>query len=298
MKNAIFLLLMVAMLLPIGVQAQTSIGTVSGTNVLVDMAKYDPYPAQADDFVTVWFDVSNRGTESAENVTFTLLPKYPFSLPDNDPTRTITQLSGLTSKRIEYRLLVDKNAPEGRSEMEIKYSRGPGVETSKKFNITVNNSIEQAALNALFVSAKPSPAPGILSTISMDVVNADKGAAYYVLAKAESSIATIERNEIFIGTLEPNDFDNVDYELKINENTEPGKYPVDITFYYRDKDSNLITEKDVVEIEVLSKTDSLPAATQIPQYMYVIYIIVLLIAIRLLIPFFKWFVKPFRRRKK
>ncbi len=291
---AIFVLLAVTM--TGWAQAQSSITPIEGVSLTIGLAKYDPIPAQAGDFTTLWFDVANRGNEAAQNVTFELTAKYPFSLPDNDPIQKIDFLSGLTSKRIEYRLFVAKDAPSGVSEVEVNYYMGSVIKISKKFNITVNNSINYANLNALFVSASPQPVSGAETNLSVDVVNANKGTAYYVIAKAESPVMAIERNEIFIGTLEPNDFDNLDFKLRINEGIPPGTYPVNLTFTYRDKDSNLFTESDIINLQVFPVSAAAgPAA--VPAYMYLVYIIVLLVVIRLAFPFGKWFIKPFRKKK-
>ena len=287
-----------ALLLAACAQAQSSIIPIEGISLTVSLAKYDPIPAQAGDFAALWFDISNRGNQDAKNITFELVAKYPFILPDNNPVQTIDFLAGSSNKRIEYRLFVAKDAPDDAGEVEVNYYIGNAAKINKKFNITVNNTIETADLNALYVSAAPVPVVGSETNLSVDVVNADKGTAYYVIAKAESPVAAIERNEIFIGTLEPNDFDNVDFRLRISEGVAPGTYPVNLVFFYRDKDSKLFTENDTVEISVLSKAAAFSAPPPVPAYMYIVYILALLIAVRLLIPFGKWFIKPFRRKKR
>ncbi len=291
MKKLVFLLVLLSF------AAMVNADVIRGTSVDVSMAKYDPIPAGADNYVTVWFDVTNRGTENIDNFTVTLTPKYPFSLTDNDPDRMIT-IAGLTTSRVEYRMLVDKNAPDGKSEIEIRYLIAKDSLAKKKFNITVNNSIEKAHLDAIYVSSKPSPYAGGKTTVSIDVVNADRGIAYYIIAKASSSVATIERNEIFIGTLEPDDFDNVDFDLEINKDTAPGVYPLDVVFEYRDENSKLLTETDTIELNVKEASDVLPQQQEVPIYMYPVYLVVLLFVIRLAIPFFRWLFKPFRRKHR
>ncbi len=291
MKKLVFLLVLLSF------AAMVNADVPRGTSVDVSMAKYDPIPAEADDFVTVWFDVYNRGTDTLEDFTVTLTPKYPFSLPDNDPDRVI-DIAGLTTSRVEYRMFVDNNAPDGRSEIEIKYFITESSLAKKKFNITVNNSIEKADLNAIFVSSKPRPYVGGKTAISMDVVNADRGVAYYIIAKASSPVAYIERDEIFVGTLEPDDFDNVDFELEVKGDTAPGIYPLHLVFEYRDENSKLLTETDTINLTVKQANDVLPQAEAVPIYMYPVYLVGLLIVIRLAIPFFKWLFKPFRRRHR
>ncbi len=268
----------------------------SGTNLAVSMAKYDPAPAEAGRFVTVWFDVMNRGSDIAENISFILTPKYPFSLPDNDPLRAMS-IPSASSVRLEYRLLVDKNVPDSVGELKLTSKISSAAIAEWTFNLTIDNTLEDAELNALFVSAKPTPYPGGSFNISVDVVDANKGTAYYVVAKAESPVADIARDEVFIGTLEPNDYDNLDFEMKVKPGTAPGTYPLKITFIYRDKDSKLFTDSDTVNFTVAPQGDAAETAS-VPVWMYLINIVVLLIVIRMAIPFGKWFLKPFRRKNK
>jgi hypothetical protein len=268
----------------------------SGTNILVSMAKYDPAPAEAGRFVTVWFDVLNRGSDIAENFTFSLTPMYPFSLPDNDPAKTIS-IPSSSSVRIEYRLFVDRDAPDTKGELKLVSKISSAAVAEWAFNVTIDNTLEDADLKALFVSARPTPYAGGSFNISVDVVNANKGTAYYVRAKVESPVASIGRNEIFIGTLEPNDYDNLDFELNVMPNTPAGTYPLNITFAYRDKDSKLFVENDVVNFRVSAQGD-MPVSESVPAWMYIVNIVVILILIRLAIPFGKWFLKPFRRKNK
>jgi hypothetical protein len=269
---------------------------VAGTNIAISMANYNPAPAEAGKFVTVWFDVTNRGSDIAEDVQLTLVPAYPFTLPDNDPVRTIS-IPSTSNVRVEYRLFVDREAPDTLGELKLITKISSAATAEFTFNITIDNTVEDAELQSLFVSTKPTPFPGGTFNISVDVVNANKGTAYYVLATAESPVADINRNKVFIGTLEPNDYDNIDFEMKIKPNTAPGTYPLKITFTYRDKDSKLFADEDMVDFTVAAQGDASDTAS-LPVWMYAINIVVLLIVIRLAIPFFKWFIKPFRHRKK
>ena len=140
------------------------------------------------------------------------------------------------------------------------------------------------------------PFPGGLTKITVDIVNADSGTAYYTLVKASSEAATIDRDSIFVGTLEGNDFDSVDFDLKIKD-VEPGTYPVDISMVYKDKDSNEVSSSGTVYLRVGS-TEEFAAVSKVeaPIWMYAFYIFIFVVVLRLLIPFFKWLVKPLRKK--
>lgn len=269
---------------------------IKGGVLDVVLAKYDPFPAEAGDLVTVWFDVRNIGIEEAENAVFVLMPEYPFSLPNNDPERVYGRITGLDDIRLEYKLLVDKDAANGTYDLKIKYSNEGRIFTEETFLVTASKSRDSADLRALFVRTEPLPYPGSLSRLTVDIVNADSGTAYYTLVKASSDAASIGRDSIFVGTLEGNDFDSVDFDMKI-KNVEPGTYPVEISMIYKDKDSNEISNNGTVYLRVGS-TEEFAAVSkaEAPVWMYIIYIFVFVVVIRLLVPFFRWLVKPLRKK--
>lgn len=270
---------------------------IKGSVLDVKLAKYDPAPAESGGLVTVWFDVKNLGIEKAANATFVIIPEYPFSLPNGDPERVYGSLTGLDDIRLEYKILVDESAPNGTYYMKMKYSTEGKIFSEETFGITVSEESDVADLKALFVKVYPPAFPGKASRLSIDVINADSGTAYYTLVKASSDIADIERDNIFVGTLEANDFDSVDFDMKIRD-VEPGIYPVSIKMIYKDKDSVEHEESSEIYVRVGSREElAALSKTDTPVLMYVAYIIVFVLAIRLLLPFLKWLVKPMIKKK-
>src|SRR3989338_5268477 len=70
----------------------------------VELAKYDPTPAEAGKIVTVWIKAENTGTEIYKDALFTLKADYPFSLPNNDPVRSYGGISPGDNVLLEYKL--------------------------------------------------------------------------------------------------------------------------------------------------------------------------------------------------
>jgi hypothetical protein len=273
---------------------------ISGGLLSVSLAKYEPSPAQAGKYVTVWFDVVNKGNSPAEDITFNLQTKYPFTLPDNDAIKTYSRISGLDSIRIEYRLFVDKNTPNSTVGMTLVYNVGGTGAIEKKFNITVEETAreETTDLRALFVDAKPIAYPTGTSKLSLDIVNLDDGMAYHTMVRADAEFAEIKRNEVFVGNLAGDDFDSVDFDMNI-KGVPKGTYTVNITMLYKDTDGNEKIQSNLVYMKVLTMEEALMTSTSgTSAWMYIIYIIVIIVLIRaLLIPFVRWFVKPFRKKK-
>lgn len=263
----------------------------------IELAKYDPFPAEGGKIVTVWIKAENVGTETVKDARFALKADYPFSLPNNDPVRNYGGIGAGDDVLLEYKLFIDTNAPNGTHKMKIIYGSGDKITAEKEFEITVKEREKDADLEALLVKLDPEAYPGSDSRLTMDIVNRNPGTAYFTLVKAESPAAIIEKNEVYVGNLESDDFDSVDFDLRIKD-VQPGEYPVNVTMTYKNKDSVVLEKKDIVTIKVVSENEAKQQLqTEPPVMNIIILIVVLLIAIRLAFPLFRWYTKPFRNRK-
>ncbi len=288
---------LVAILAFILVATALAAPVVIGGVLKVELAKYDPAPAQAGKIVTIWIKAENTGTEPLADAVFTLKPEYPFSLPNNDPVRSYGSIASGDDILLEYKLYVDPGAPNGTYKMKVIYGRG-GITSEKDVEITVKEKDKGADLDAFFVRMEPVAYPGSSTRLTIDIVNRNPGTAYYTTASIESPAAVIERNEIYVGNLESDDFDSVDFDLKIKSDVQPGQYPVHVTMTYKDADSDTFQKTDTVNINVISaKEANAGTQSELPLLNIVIGILVLLVLVRLAMPMFHWFVKPFRGKK-
>ncbi len=161
----------------------------------------------------------------------------------------------------------------------------------------MNKSKNEANLQALFVKLDPIGYPLGESTLTVDVVNTKSGTAYYAIVRAESPVADIERNEVFVGTLNPDDFESVDFIMKFR-NVTAEVYPVNITVSYKDKDDMPITEYDTVYVKLISAEEAM-AMNKIttPPWIYAVYLITVIVILRYIIwPIVKRIVRHFRHR--
>ena len=290
MREILLVPIMLLVIASFAAQAQIS---PTGAVIKAELAKYDPAPAEAGNIVTVWIKAENIGLDAAPNTSFELIPKYPFSIVDNDAKRNYGRIEGKSSAQLEWRLFVDDKASKDVYQFEIVYSIG-GLATNKKlFNISVVQSKSIYELDALYVGMESSAYPGGTSTLSVDIANIASGTVYFVIAKAETDIATIERNEIFVGTLAPNDFDTSDFLLHIKNDAEPGKYPVKIITKYKD-DKNIEHENtNTVNINIVSAAEAIPPQKIDMTSIVLDFILLILIVKFILLPI----IKHFRKKK-
>ncbi len=273
-----------------------STGVIKGNLLNVQLAKYDPTPAEAGKVLTLWIKAENKGIEPVPNATFFIETAYPFSLPNSDASRYYGRITGLDDIKLEYKVLVDKRAINGTYAIKMKYQTGDNLWLEKDFSITVSEFEREknADLKALYVKTDPAAYSNGASRLTVDIANVGDGTAYYTIIKAESDVADIERDEIFVGTLNPNDFDSADFDMKFRNVT--GGYPVKITMTYKDKDGNEVDQNDEVYISLISQEEAKRAEKrETPLWTYAIYLIALVLVLKfILAPIGK---RVFKRKK-
>lgn len=264
----------------------------------VSQMKSDPYPVEPGEYATLWIQVYNTGTETAENVTFELDPEYPFSLDPNEKAkRSFSSIPGLFDVVLKYKIRVDSDAVDGDNELNLKYKIGEGGWVTKEMELYVNEAGNKADLEPLFVSTEPKPYPGGETTLKIDLANVAPGTAYYTVVGVESPIADIPVNKIFIGTLDADDFDTLEFDLEIKENITPGTYPVKITSQYKNEEYEEVTNNGTVDLRIYTEEEAKKDLVErTPWYMYVVYLIVALVVIKyLIVPWGKKAVSYFKK---
>src|SRR3989338_387862 len=258
---------------------------VTSASLKPTLAKYEPYPAEARYYVKIFIKVENVGNAKAENASFELIPRYPLYFDGSDKSfREYGIINGKDDIVLEYKLGVNKDAVKGDAEMTLRYKTSSiNLWLEKDFNISVNKNPTNPELVPMFVSLTPSAYPGSESTLNVDIANVAPGTAYYLIVEAETEAAEILKKQVFIGTLEPNDFDSVEFLLKIKE-IYPGIYPVKLTMKYKDKDYDEKISYGTVDIVIIDKAIALQSLKQeTPIWIYLVYIVIILLIIRYLI---------------
>ncbi|VVB59353.1 Uncharacterised protein [uncultured archaeon] len=90
-------------------------------SIAVSVAKYEPFPAEAGQYVDVWFKVENLGSGDSGNVTLQLLPKFPFSLESDDAVKSTGPISSGSTPLIKYHIKIDEKATAGDNILQIRY---------------------------------------------------------------------------------------------------------------------------------------------------------------------------------
>ncbi len=246
---------------------------IEGATVDVNTAKYDPFPAEPGKYVNVWLKVDNSGTSTADNVLVELQPEYPFSLDhDANRVRKIGSLGAKDFERVKYEVLVDDNAVDGKNELKVKYRACDFcMWVAEELDIEVAKATNSPEIELLRGMAEPAPYPEGKSEMTFDIVNIAPGTAYYVIVEISSDVASIEPEEIYVGNLEPDDIDSLDFDATF-ENVEPGVYPITFNIRYKDSDYDSFENSETVNFELKPKSD-VESGKEVPLHVYAVYLI-------------------------
>jgi len=210
----------------------------------ITLIKYDPYPVSPDSDFSVWVQLENVGDNDISAVSIELVQKYPFSIKSGD---SAVKYPGTIRKedKILYKFSIhsDKNALVGTNKIEIGY-RVDGSFTKKEFDVEVGSDVVDAKGTVRLEKYSLSPEvfmAGDTGTVSMTIKNSATaytikmdGRDYSMNAQIQS--AELLGNELIDVTSEPyynpgiigpGDSLELQYTIKVRDNTSDGTYFLD-----------------------------------------------------------------------
>jgi len=182
----------------------------SSASLRLKSLKYEPYPANPGEYITLWIKAENIGGSLTENATFELIPKYPFSLDSNEnPIREYGKLSSEEPVIIKYKVRVDKDAVDGANEIELRYNTDgkDNIWIYKKFEIEIEDAQTDFDLVVQEISG---------NEVSIAIANTGKNVAYSVIVRVpeQEEFQTLGTNGQMVGNLEDGDYTLVGFEIE------------------------------------------------------------------------------------
>jgi len=160
------------------------------------------------------------------------------------------------TKTISLQLGIDSTAEQKVHLVPIKIrfqdANRADYEVTRYIGIRVQGNAEMDASIAPNVKAKPYP--GGKTDISVNLFNRGTAIARNVVVEiVDNPIWDVEsEKKVFIGTLDPDDFDSFNLTAKIKPSVQPGNYPVTLRFEYKNQDYQSKTEEKTVTLQVLN----------------------------------------------
>ncbi|MCX6819572.1 MAG: hypothetical protein NT129_06270 [Candidatus Aenigmarchaeota archaeon] len=221
MKKTVFLLILVG-ILSVSALANAEVLKIGSNYLITDtvnlkttFVNQDPYPAETGGYVNLLFKLENWGTNKAENVTFELLSKYPFSLDTG--VSAINELGTVGGSQtdenaflIKYKVRVDKDAVDGENKIGVRYTYGNSMSyTLGTFNVTVSNPRTD-----FDVVAQDSTA----SSTTLAIANIGANDAYSVIVRIpeQENYGVTGTSASIIGSLTAGDYTLVSFQITSN----------------------------------------------------------------------------------
>lgn len=162
------------MLILIIVFALISVVSYADTPILkATLTKYEPTPAQAGDYVTVYVKIENAGTDKANNARLEFVDNYPFSLDnENDRIIEIGTLNSGASYLASFKVRVDEKAVVGANKLKVKFNDNypSSSYTEKEFNVNIQIRFADIAIEN--IQLVPSQIqPGQNADVSITIKN-------------------------------------------------------------------------------------------------------------------------------
>jgi LPXTG-motif cell wall-anchored protein len=230
-------------------------------NIRVLQTKYDPYPAEPGQVVTLWVAVQNWGEDNIDNAFLKVVPAYPFRLPSGSGIEEVGRISGFGERLVEYDLIVDDSAIEGVYSFDIQHCSD--LECSKVIKeIEASISVKTGGSPRIKVGLEDANTfqSGTNGVVTLNVVNRGKlDIKFLTLTLLPSDqFEILSPTEVYIGELESDDFDTVDYELFMYENvaTEGTVYvDLPVKVEYTDSNNRDYSAQSQVKLKVYSQED-------------------------------------------
>ncbi len=143
----------------------------------------------------------------------------------------------------------------------VEYYDENGTAFSSTGYIGLNVSAE-TELDAVINSVNPSAYPGGTSEIGVDIFNVGAASASYVVAELSLENAEFSESKIFVGTLDPDDFDSFKTKAKISDSAKPGTYNLQLKLSFKNWNNETKTIQKSIPIKIVTAGESQAAGGQ------------------------------------
>ncbi len=225
------------------VSAATLHGFPYSEDIGVTLLNQDPDPVEPGKYVDIRFMLENYGERDAENITFVILPKYPFSLDAGESAeQSIGRINGAQMGKdsviVKYRLRVDTNAVDGKNPISIKYqtANNKGYVWIDNINISVRTrNVRLLVEDVKVIPEKVSP--GDVAEITIKVKNIFSSPISNVrfrLYPNSTYFSTLNTDESIITYLGPGEESEISFNVISNGDTPSKVYPFSLVTDFSD----------------------------------------------------------------
>jgi hypothetical protein len=236
--------LIIFMIFAISISSSAFAATDSSNSKIigVNLVNQDPDPAIAGNIVEIRLGIENRGGKAAENIVMEINPKYPFEMvPGENPAQIIGSLKpyqdGKDLKIIKYKLRVDRDANQGRYELDIlEYESGQKDKTRAERTVSIDVKNKESA-EVIYID-KVELVPGKQTSLKFTINNVGSAPLRDLTFSWENEKGTIlpvgSDDTKYIKYIDISDMAELTYDVIADSNAEPGLYKLRLSLKYDD----------------------------------------------------------------
>ncbi|MBN1502490.1 COG1361 S-layer family protein [Candidatus Woesearchaeota archaeon] len=255
-------------------------GLYSVPQMNISLINQDPDPVGPSKYVDVRFKIQNNGVAIAEDVNLELVPKFPFSLDENEVAeRYLGNIPGYGASKnvivVKYKVRVDRGAVEGENVLHLRYKLGDSDWITQEYPVniqTIDATVSIESVESIPSKIRPGEpakvkiklkniADSVMEDISLkfdlglltvDLPSTTAALSYYDLIPfAPLNSATEKKVKI----MRPGEEVTFIYDIIAYANAEPRVYKIPIEIKYYDELNTEYVKNDIVGLMVGTKPD-------------------------------------------
>ena len=228
--------------------------------VVADLVSQIPDPARPSELVEIRLNVQNLGYDDAENVIIELEPEYPFAqVPGELLSKTIPYLRSRQTDEdaaiIEFKMFIDKDAPEGVYELDIRIWDGTGTFTTKTIDIEVRGKEYAQIITISKANIDLAREESLEFVITNTGNSALKNMVFSWNDPDGVVLPVYSDNTKYIKHLDVGESVEVGYTVMADVNADPGLYQMDLNLRFEDYESTTSEISTTAGIFVGGETD-------------------------------------------
>lgn len=232
-------------------------------NIKVTFIGHSPDPAEPGTVIDVRWKVENIGGDTANDVIFKIKPEYPFSLYTGSAEQDLGTISGRQigdeGVIVRYQIMVDRNAADGYSEIEVAYKYtndaygGKDWMTLDPYDIKIQSPT--AILGIKDVTTEPAKvAPGETTKLSISFENLASSLIEDIKVLLDLDSVPLSpvgsSNQKSIAKLDAKESKMIEFELLADATATSQVHKIPVKITYSDKFRKNYTDTNVVSIFV------------------------------------------------
>lgn len=232
----------------------SSVGFCGNLNII--SLKYEPYPAQAGQYMDLWVSMRNDDTTfKINNIACEPVFEYPFSSEVN-LSQSVPVLNPYQDVVVQFRRIrIASDAVEGWNKLKVKCSMDPIISVTKDMDIYVKSYIPTLVIGSIKADSLEILPDTENVKLSIELQNIGKGSAQMITSKLvmpNGFTATNSYSDTFnYGTISTDSSKTGDFYINIDKNTAPGRYNTTLKLQYKEENSNEFRNDDVrVELNI------------------------------------------------